>query len=73
VTAMCFLTVLGTRKASEMVEVDGKSIEYTVIQRVLILTFLDQRDTTGWETIKPTAEGSALGMHCPSPVLSIAS
>jgi len=33
VTAMCFLTVLGTRKASEMVEVDGNSIEYTVISR----------------------------------------
>jgi len=25
--------VLGTRKASEMVEVDGNSIEYTVISR----------------------------------------
>jgi len=33
VSAMCFLTVLGTRKASEMTEVDGKSIEYTVISR----------------------------------------
>jgi len=33
VTAMCFLTVLGTRKASEMAEVDGKNIEYTVISR----------------------------------------
>lgn len=30
-TAMCFLMVLGTRKASEKAEVDGKSIEDTVI------------------------------------------